>query len=1024
MSIFSKSSIRLFGLVCCLSLVTNLFSQTKPVLGLNENTPNVVGFTNVRVVVSPGNVIENASLVIRDNNIESVGKNAAIPADALVRDLTGRTIYAGFIDLYTNYGIAKPQKKPAGPGGSAPVQQPSDGAVHWNKNVRPEKRAADLFKHEEKEAKSFRKSGITTVMIFPRTGIFRGTGALVLLNDAEKTQTILSDQAALGMSMSKGGPFTFSFNVESYPSSLMGVMALIRQTFHDTKWYKDSWSVYNNDPAGKSPPEKNHSFAALQFHLNNNSPMIIEVSDEFNLLRAANLAQEFNLNMWIRGSGTEYRRLDAVKKTGLKLIVPVGFPETPKVATLEEEADVTLRDLRHWDFAPENAGRLAKANIPFTLTSSMMKKTDDFLKNVRIAVERGLEADQALAALTTTPAAWLNMTSTLGSVEKGKTANFVITDGDIFNKKTKIYETWVGGKRYEITPSPTVDVRGTWSLTITTGTETDTGAITLTGSDMKPAAELRLENKKLKPQNFALEMRRLSFSFPSDSLGKEGIARLSGMVEDKTMNGSGSWPDGNLFSWTANFTKPMEEKSGDKKDKPIEMSTLKIVYPEGAYGISEPPPQPETILIKNATIWTSGAQGKLENADMLVKRGKINAIGKNISAPRNAVIIDAAGKHVTPGIIDPHSHTASSDPFVNELTYSITSEVRMDDVINSDDINIYRQLAGGVTSTQLLHGSGNSIGGQSAILKYRWGATPEEMKFKGSFPSIKFALGENVKRANVANDNRYPKTRMGVEQFFTSWFQAAKDYQKEWGDYTRKSKKNKNMMPPRKNLRLDALVEILGDKRIIHCHSYRQDEILALMRVGEAEGFRVWTFTHILEGYKVADIMQKHGAMASTFSDWWGYKFEVYDAIPYNGPLMHEQGVVVSFNSDSGELARRLNTEAAKAVKYGNIAEEEALKFVTINPAKQLRIEHRVGSLEPSKDADFVIWSGNPLSTYTICQQTWIDGRKYFDLNEDEKLREKTERERVMLVQKALKLGSKASSPEEKPSKPASLNEL
>lgn len=1020
----SKSNnfiIRLLGFLICFFFTANLSSQTKPVVGLNENTPNVVALKNVRVVVSPGTVIEDATLVVRDNYIESVGKNAVIPLDATVHDLAGKTVYAGFIDLYTNYGIDKPQKKMVGSASSsAPA---SDGAVHWNKNVRPEKRAADLFKHEKKEAESLRKNGITTVMTFPRMGIFRGTGALVLLNDADKTQSILSDQAALGMAMSKGVPFTFSFDVNNYPSSLMGVMALMRQTFHDTKWYTDSWLVYNNEPTGKTPPEKNHSFAALQYHLNNDSPVIMDVSDELNLLRAAGIAKEFNLNMWIRGSGTEYRRLEEVKNTGLRLIIPVSFPEAPKVATLEEEVDVTLRDLRYWDLAPENLGRLEKANIPFTLTSSMLKNTDDFLKNVRIAVERGLDPDLALAALTTTPVAWLNMTKTLGSVEKGKTANLVITDGDIFDKKTKIYETWVGGKRYEITPSPVVDVRGTWSLTVTTGTETDTGTIMLTGSDLKPSADLRLESKKLKAQNFTVDKRRLSFSFVSDSLGKEGTTRLSGMIEDKTMAGNGSWPDGSLFSWTANFTKPMEEKSNDKEDKPSTMSSLRIVYPEGAYGLSQQPSQHEAILIKNATIWTSAEQGRLENADMLVKRGKINAIGKNLSAPRNAVTIDAAGKHVTPGIIDPHSHTGGSG-FLNELTYSITSEVRVEDVINSDDINIYRQLAGGVTSIQALHGSANSIGGQSAILKYRWGASPEEMKFEGSFPSIKFALGENVKRASIPNDNRYPKTRMGVEQFFTSWFQAAADYKKEWENYSKKVKKNKNLMPPRKNLRLDALVEIIDDKRIIHCHSYRQDEILALMRVAEAEGFRVWTFTHILEGYKVADVMQRHGAMASTFSDWWAYKFEVYDAIPYNGPLMHEQGVVVSFNSDSGELARRLNTEAMKAVKYGNLSEEEALKFVTINPAIQLRIEHRVGSLEPSKDADFVIWSGNPLSTYTVCEQTWVDGKKYFDLVEDEKLREKAEGERTMLVQKALKLGGKAGGPGVKPGKPAHSDRL
>ena len=295
------------------------------------------------------------------------------------------------------------------------------------------------------------------------------------------------------------------------------------------------------------------------------------------------------------------------------------------------------------------------------------------------------------------------------------------------------------------------------------------------------------------------------------------------------------------------------------------------------------------------------------------------------------------------------------------------------------------------------------------VIKLRWGALPDEMKFKAAKPTIKFALGENVKQSNWGDQftTRYPQTRMGVEQFFRDYFKAALDYRREWQEYRRKSKKNKNLIPPRKNLRLEALLEILDGKRNIHCHSYRQDEILALMRVAEDIGFKVAVFTHILEGYKVADVMFQHGAMASTFSDWWAYKFEVYDAIPYNGALMYEQGVVVGYNSDSAELARRLNTEAAKAIKYGGVPTEEAIKFVTLNPAKQLGVANRVGSLEPGKDADFVIWNGPPMSTYTRCEQTWIDGRKYFDIEEDQQLRQQVAEQRAKLVQKVLKSGQK-----------------
>ncbi|MFQ5752977.1 MAG: amidohydrolase family protein, partial [bacterium] len=325
---------------------------------------------------------------------------------------------------------------------------------------------------------------------------------------------------------------------------------------------------------------------------------------------------------------------------------------------------------------------------------------------------------------------------------------------------------------------------------------------------------------------------------------------------------------------------------------------------------------------------------------------------------------------------------------------------------NNYDIALYRELAGGLTITNQLHGSANPIGGQNSIIKLRWGAQPEDLIIEDAPQGIKFALGENVKRSRSQNNTRYPDTRMGVEQIIRDRFKAARDYEQEWKTYNSLKKKN-GVIPPRRDLELEALLEILNGKRIVYAHSYRQDEILMLIRVAEDFGFKIGAFEHVLEGYKVADAMAKLGAGGSTFSDWWAYKFEVYDAIPYNGALMHNAGVVVSFNSDSGELARRLNLEAAKAVKYGGLSEEEALKFVTLNPAKNLRIDHRVGSLEPGKDADFVIWSGHPLSTYSICEQTWIDGRKYFDRQLDLEMQKQVKAERARLIQKVLAASSK-----------------
>ncbi|RME83916.1 MAG: hypothetical protein D6785_06150 [Planctomycetota bacterium] len=426
--------------------------------------------------------------------------------------------------------------------------------------------------------------------------------------------------------------------------------------------------------------------------------------------------------------------------------------------------------------------------------------------------------------------------------------------------------------------------------------------------------------------------------------------------------------------------KGREEKGKKEKEKEKEKqknfaglsSEFKIpyMYPLGMYGRNHPPKQPEYLLLKGGTLWTCAKNPQiLRNWDMLVHKGKIKKIEKNISPPQGAVILDCRGKHITPGIIDAHSHMAIQGG-VNEGSEADTAEVRISDVLDPSDIAIYRQLAGGTTMAHLLHGSANPIGGQNAIIKLKWGEGMEEMLVKDGFSTIKFALGENVKWSN-----RYPKTRMGVEQFFRQRLALAKAYKRKWRSFL----KGKVLLPPRKDLDLDALVEVLEGKRKVHCHCYRQDGILMLMKVARDYGFRICTFQHVLEGYKIAREIKHHGAHVSTFSDWWAYKHEAYDAIPYNGALMYRVGLVVSFNSDSDEMGRRLNFEAAKAIKYGNVPPQEALKFVTLNPAIQLGVDHRTGSLEVGKDADFVIWSSSPLSAYTRCLETWIEGKKYFD---------------------------------------------
>jgi imidazolonepropionase-like amidohydrolase len=488
---------------------------------------------------------------------------------------------------------------------------------------------------------------------------------------------------------------------------------------------------------------------------------------------------------------------------------------------------------------------------------------------------------------------------------------------------------------------------------------------------------------------------KLSYTEGRGPNAKETI--LSGVATGNTWNGRGSDPQGNIFTWTATFDKKAPEKGDTVKSKqPLVLG--KVTYPFLSYGWEEMP-KAGNIVIKNATVWTSEKEGKLENTDVLVKDGKIAAVGKNL-ADATARVIDGTGKHVTAGIIDEHSHIASSS--TNEGGQSVTSEVRIGDNLNPDDMNIYRQLSGGVTSSHILHGSANTIGGQTQLIKLRWGANDQDMKFAGADGFIKFALGENVKRSSATQGNtRFPDTRMGVDQIFMDAFQRASDYQAAMkaADENNK-KKGAAPMVVRRDLELDALVEIMNKKRFITCHSYVQSEINAAMKVGDKFGFTFNTFTHILEGYKVADKMKAHGANVSTFSDWWIYKMEVVDAIPYNAYIMHKVGLNVAINSDDAEMARRLNQEAAKSVKYGGMSEEDALKMVTINPAKMLHVDGRTGSIKVGKDADLVVWSDHPLSIYAKAEKTIVDGIIYFDRDRDAAMRIQNKTEKARLIQK------------------------
>jgi imidazolonepropionase-like amidohydrolase len=490
--------------------------------------------------------------------------------------------------------------------------------------------------------------------------------------------------------------------------------------------------------------------------------------------------------------------------------------------------------------------------------------------------------------------------------------------------------------------------------------------------------------------------------------------RLSGNIDKDPlrMNGKGQLPDGTWITWSATYIAPMTENSTKDTAKKQPVTYGEIFYPFCAYGqkaedrsgfdkvVSDFKNRYNALLIKHVTVWTNEKEGVLKNQDVYITDGRIVRIADDINASTLAFakVIDGTGKHLTPGIIDEHSHIALIS--VNEGTQASSAEVRMGDVINSEDISIYRSLAGGVTSAQLLHGSANPIGGQSAMIKLRWGKSPEQMKFEGADGFIKFALGENVKQSNWGDINtvRFPQSRMGVEQVYYDYFTRAKEY-----DAKKQTSGNpKAGITFRRDLELEAIAEIMNKKRFITCHSYVQSEVNMLMHVSDSMGFTVNTFTHILEGYKVADKMKAHNIGASTFSDWWAYKVEVKDAIPYNAALLSNMGITTAINSDDAEMQRRLNQEAAKTIKYGGLSEEEALKTITLNPAKLLHIDNKVGSIKVGKDADVVLWSDNPLSVYAKVEKTIVDGQIYYDNETDLKLRAEIQKERARIIQKMI----------------------
>ncbi|MDX1544233.1 MAG: amidohydrolase family protein, partial [Christiangramia sp.] len=667
--------------------------------GVKTRNTNYTVFKNAKIHVDPQTVINNGMFAIKEGKITAVGKSINVPANSTVVDLKGKDVYPSFIDLYSDFGIPKPKRAE---NESQPQYDAGREGYYWNDHIRPDTDAVAHFSFDSKEAEKFHKAGFGVVNTHVPDGIIRGTGMLVALTpEVSEGDRILDQRSSQYLSFDKSVQ-----SRQSYPTSIMGTMALIRQAYLDAEWY-----------AGGNADNKDLALEAL--NKNKDLVQIFATDNLLNELRADKVGDEFGIQYVIVGSGKEYQRLDKIKASNATYIVPLKFPEAYDVENPYLANQLSLKEMREWNQAPANLKMLAENNVPFTLTTHSIDAEKDFKSNLLKAIEYGLSKEKALAALTTVPAKTIGQTGKLGVIKEGAWANFIITSGDYFDKETTLYENWVQGEKKIIENMNITNITGKYDLKVN-GKEYE---LSITGEPSKPKAEVKMGETKI-GSKLSFEDNWMNLLLSSPDTTKTEFIRLSANVPEKTdmISGKAILPNGNETSFTASRKGDAEKKDDkDKKDKTH--NVVPVTFPNIAYGFREKPKQ-ENVLFKNATVWTSEDEGVLENTDVLVKNGEIVRIGQDLNAG-GARVIDATGKHLTAGIVDEHSHIAASD--INEAGHNSSAEVQMEDVVDPSDINIYRNLAGGVTSLQLLHGSANPIGGQSAILKLKWGASAEDM---------------------------------------------------------------------------------------------------------------------------------------------------------------------------------------------------------------------------------------------------------------------------------------------------------
>ena len=951
-----------------------------PAAAERPEPPPFYAIRDARVVTGTGESLERATVLIADGLIEAVGADIEIPADAWVIDGEGLVLYPGLIDAMTDLGQKREESaSPRGrgrPGAGPPpprIRGPEDRPA-----TQPWRSAADLLA-DDGRVEQWRDAGFTAAVTVPGGGFFPGQATLIHLGDAEPGARVLATPIAQRLGFRGNGGF------RDFPGSLMGGIAYVRQVFFDAEHYGKAEALYRKSPSGRKRNTYDRTLAPIHAAVEDGLPFLIPAARVHEIDRVLGLASEWRIEPVIVGGHGAYARAEELRAGSASVLLDLKWPEADKDA--DPDADTPLPELYHRRMAPVTPKLLHEAAVPFAFTSGGLSGPPAIFEGVRAAIDAGLTHDAAVHALTLGAARIFGAADRLGSIEAGKIANLVLATAEPWAEEVEIRAVFIDGRKYqqpqedeEDQEPPASDVSGTWALELQapSGVRELTAELTMS-EDGRVSGEVNSERGTRTVEKGRMSGDQLTFKTTQTMGERSFTATYSLAVAEDAMTGSLSTARG-AMDLTGERT--AAATGGDDDDEPA----VSLEELEAAMALYHGPVRElDAFAITGATVYTAGEV--LEDATVVVEGGKISAIGSaaagDVDVPRGAEVIDAAGGSLIPGIIDAHSHIAGEGG-LNEGTVAVSSMVTIRDVVDPRDIAIYRALAGGVTTINVLHGSSNPIGGGNAVLKLRWGQDAGGLLLDGAPPGIKFALGENPKRSRrdppPGVERRYPATRMGVMDVIRQAFTEAREYQKRWQEH---EQNGNGSMPPRRDLKLEPLVEILDGERLIHAHSYRADEILQLMRLAEELGFRVATLQHVLEGYKIADEIAAHGAGASTFSDWWGYKVEAYDAIPHNAALMTERGVLVSINSDSAEEMRHLNQEAAKAIKWGGMDRNEALKLVTLNPAKQLGIDDRVGSIEVGKDADLVLYDGDPLSMFSVVQKTFVDGDLYFDREAD-----------------------------------------